>query len=158
MKRTKTQQELEFVQKVQLLHKMTGSDGMLFHSNTINVSDCYEKVVEFFRLIQSIATKKVYMTLPLRGWKVWIFKSAARKHAENAKKIFEESIFRVMSSAHNRAETEISAGNLFFGTPIHSITECKHVLNPKFQEETRLEIVEFVESFEGKFPLDWIRE
>ena len=158
MKRTKSKEELEFLQDVRLLHRMTGNDGMLFHTNTINVTDCYEKVVEFFRLVQSIAIKEVYATLPLKGWKVWKFKSNARKHAENAKKTFEESIFEVMSSFHIRAETEISADNLFFGVPMRSIKECKRVIDPKFQEETRLEIVEFVESFKGKFPLDWIRE
>lgn len=158
MKRTVSQEELEFVQDVQLLHKMTGYDGKIFHSNTINVSNCYQKVVEFFCVVQSIAIKRVYMALPLKGWKVWKLKSNARRRAENAKKIFEESIFKVMSSPHNCAETEISADNLFFGVPMRSITECKSVIDPRFQTETRLEIVRFVESFNEKFPLDWIRE
>lgn len=153
MKR-KSQQELEFVQNVQLLHRMTGSDGMLY---TINVADCYQKIVEFFRLVQSIAIKEVYATLPLKGWKIGKFKSAARKRAEKSKKIFEESIFQVMSSAHNRAETLISADDLFFGVPMTSITACKGVLDSRFQTETRTEIVRFVKSFKGRFPLDWIR-
>ena len=158
MKRTKSKEELEFLQDVRLLHEMTGSDGTFFCRNSINVTDCYKKVVDFFCVVQSIAIKRVYMSLPLKGWKIWIFKSAARKRAEKAKKTFEESIFEVMSSFHIRAETEISADNLFFGVPMRSIKECKRVIDPKFQEETRLEIVEFVESFKGKFPLDWIRE
>ena len=156
MKRTKSQEELEFVQEVQLLHRITGSEYTLHHA--INVTDCYKKVVDFFCLAQSIAIKKVYMTLPLKGWEVWKFKSAARKRAEKAKKLFEDSLYEVMSSTHDRAETLISSDNLFFGNPMRSITECKGVLDPKFQTETRLEIVKFVESFKGKFPLDWIRE
>ena len=158
MKRTKSKEELEFLQDVRLLHEMTGSDGTFFCRNTINVTDCYKKVVDFFRLAQSIAIHKVYISLPLKGWEIWIFKSVARKRAEKAKKTFEESVFEVMSSAHNRAQTWISSYNIFFGNPMQSINECKSVPDPKFQERTRLEIVEFVESFKGKFPLDWIRE
>lgn len=157
MKRIKSQAELEFVQNVQLLHSISDDDGTLFRRDSINVSNCYEKVVEFFCMVQSIAIKGVYMALPLRGWELWKFKSAARKRAEKSKKIFEESIFRVMSSAHNHAETLISADDLFFGVPMTSITACKGVLDPRFQTETRTEIVRFVESFKGRFPLDWIR-
>ena len=162
MKRIKSQAELEFVQDVQLLHSISGTYDTLFLRDSINVANCYEKVVEFFCMVQSIAIKGVYLALPLRGWEVWKFKSAARKRAEKSKKIFEESIFRVMSSSHNCAQAEISANNIYFGNPMQSIAEWKleneNKPNPKFQNETRTEIVRFVESFKGRFPLDWISE
>lgn len=155
--RNKTEQEQEFLRDAKRLQSII-RNATVFRNESINVANAYEKVVEFFRLVQSIATKKVCATLPLKGWKVWIIKSRARIRAEQSKKLFTGSAYEVLSSEHNHATTEISSDTLFFGEPKLSITECKRQTNPKFQEKIRLEIVEFVESFDKKFPLDWIRE
>lgn len=158
MKRAISQQEVEFVQDVQQLRLITSSDGRLFTRECINVTNCYEKVVDFFRLVRSIADKKVYETLPLKGWKFLGIKSKSRRCAEEAKKLFVDSIHEVLSSEHYPRIEVISGAVLFFGEPIFSVSECKNVIDPKFQEKTRLEITEFVESFDGKFPLDWIAD
>lgn len=155
--RNKTKQELEFLRDAKHLQSII-YNATVFRNESINVANAYEKVVEFFRLVKSIADHEVYKTLSLKGWKVWIIKSRARIRAEQAKKLFTGSVYEVLSSEHNHATTEISSDTLFFGEPKLSITECKRQTNPKFQETTRIEIVKFVESFDKKFPLDWIRE
>ena len=172
MKRIKTEQEREFLRDVERLLLII--HDAKFVSDSINLANAYEKVVEFFRLANSIATKKVYMTLPLNGRGIWGIKLPSLKDAEMKKKLFVESIHEILSSDHNSGGSDISGDTLFFGEPRTSVSECNHVLNltdnrplsetenrildPDFQGKTRQEIVEFVKSFKGKLPLDWIRK
>jgi len=155
--RSKTEQEQEFLRDVKRLQLII-CDERVFNSEGINIANAYEKVIEFFQVVKSIAEKGFYDLLPLKGWKICGIMSRSRKRAESTKKLFVESIQKVQSSKHNRDAVDISSDTIFFGTPMRSIIECENEIDSNFQEETRTEILNFVESFKGKFPLDWIHE
>lgn len=155
--RNKTEQEQEFLRDVERLQLII-CDERVFHSEGINIANAYEKVIEFFQVVKSIAEKGFYDLLPLKGWEICGIMSRSRKRAESTKKLFVESIQKVLLAKHNHDAVDISSDTIFFGTPMRSIRECKKQIDSDFQERTRTEILDFVESFKGKFPLDWIRE
>jgi hypothetical protein len=143
----------------------------------IDTSNCYEKIVSFFRITRELQdhSEEFKRLLPrIEGFKFCKLKSEKRKKSEAIRhememglKVFLHEINKVEKNSFDINKTEfgkkITKDNIFFGNiwgiPRHSIREFEEDLKDDtfVQERIRDQILNFVKHYENSFDLDWLK-
>lgn len=133
--------------------------------NSVNYEDCYQKVVAFFNVTSYLEDRQEEIKkLPLKGFKIFDFKSGTRKCAEAQRELFIERLKRAgRQNNHNCSMPGELANkdNIFFGNIdgicTGKVSKFETSQKSEIQEVVRPQIMKFISSFKGYFSLDWLR-
>lgn len=151
----KTTQEIQFIEKVNKLNSVIIGT---------NVANCYDKALEFFSITSDLHDNLLEIeSFPLNGWEFLGIKSKKRKIAETARSKFAQNVIRAGRSTVGPNRTsrgeEVTKYNLFFGNSDDGAIPIKLLekdIDPHLQQSIRIQISNFIESFEGKFDISWL--